>query len=173
LTVARDGIDAIVGGAHGGDVGAGDSAHQVYPDNVEAYDVAADTWTVLPNSTTTQGKARATTVALDGRIYVVGTDNFNFFSACNTYGPHLQRMSSDRVPAGAPVILAGDNFGPNAAITVYLGTQKLAASARSDGTGTLAPLTVTMPSSPLGRSWLYVVDDASHYPVRAAITVGP
>jgi hypothetical protein len=151
---------------------SGQRAMGDFTNNVETYDIATDSWSLQPNSTPTLGVARAATVGADGRIYVAGTDNFNFFGVCNAYGPRLVRMSSDHVPAGASVMLSGDNFAPNAKVSVYLGTVA-AASAITDAKGALAAFAVALPRGPSGDQWLFAVDDASHYPVRAPITITP
>jgi hypothetical protein len=173
LTVARSHVAAVRAPDDRVYAIAGSMATGVYPDDVEVYLASVDTWTRLPSSNFADGEARAAAIALDGRVYVAGTDNFNFFGVVERYGPHLERMSSDRVPAGATVMLAGDNFAASASVEIHLGTRVIATQAQTDAQGVLAPLMLTLPAGVSGPEWIFVSDDASHYPVRVPITITP
>lgn len=139
---------------------------------VEAYRPGAAAWLEIAPVAVARDTCSAT-VAADGRILVFGgkASPNTAYTSVEAYGPTLTFVVGASTDApGATIAVSGHNFGANAHVHVSFDGLPAVLGA-TDGTGTLAPVTVHVATLTAGTHTIGAVDDHSRYPVTAAFAV--
>lgn len=142
---------------------------------VEAYSPAINRWVTTASFTRARENVTVA-VGSDGRLYAVGgysNGNTNFVDA---YGPQITATPA-MAAKGATVAVSGSNFGANAWVSIYWGSETagmLLGTGSTDSTGALtSPITITIPNVAAATYKLVAVDDRSEYPINRPFAVTP
>jgi hypothetical protein len=170
LPAGHVGLAGVVGNdgrvyAIGGTATAG-ASNATATARVDAYDPTLDAWVQVAPLGTARTSFGAT-LGPDGRLYAIAglSATHNALGTVEAYGP----TATTTVGSDGTVVLGGDNFAADAAVTVSSGGQPIAAG-RTASNGGLAGIAFPIPAgcAPPGCT-VTVVDDASGYPAPAFV----